>query len=121
MEKPSILIIDDDSDYLEILKLGLGKEFDLLTMGAKGCLTGEASSVCPSLILLDKHLGFYKAEDVILYIRKDDLLKHSPIFLISAGDSAGNLVRDYNLDGFLVKPNTFNDMRKMLYSALKES
>ena len=121
MNKPSILIIDDDADYLEILKLGLGKEFNIQTMGAKSCLNGEIQSVCPSLILLDKHLGVYNAEDVIDYIRKDDFLKYSPIFLISAGDSAGDLVSEYDLDGFIVKPSTFNDMRKMLYNALKES
>lgn len=121
MDKPSILIIDDDTDYLEILKLGLRAEFNIVTMGAKSCLNGETQCVYPSLILLDKHLGVYNPEDVINYIRKNDFLKYSPIFLISAGDSAGNLVKEYDLDGFMVKPNTFNDMRKMLYTALKES
>ena len=121
MDKPSILIIDDDTDYLEILKLGLKKDFNILTVGAKSCLNGEIQSVYPSLILLDKHLCVYNAEDVINYIRRNDFLKSSPIFLISAGDSAGDLVREYELDGFMVKPNTFNDMRKMLYTALKES
>ena len=121
MDKPSILIIDDDIDYLEILKLGLGKEFNILTMGARNCLNGETQAVYPCLILLDKHLGSYHAEDVINYIRKNDFLKHSPIFLISAGESAGDLVSEYELDGFMVKPNTFNDMRKMLYTALKET
>lgn len=120
MDKPSILIIDDDADYLEILKLGLRDEFDVLGMGAKSCLDGETQAVYPAVILLDKHLGVHSADDVISYIRTNDFLKCSPIFLISASDSPGNLVREYDLDGFLVKPNTFNDMRKLLYTVLKD-
>ncbi len=112
--KPTILIIDDDEDYLEILRLGLSNEFNILTIGSFHTLKKEIHEMRPSLILLDKHLGDTEAEDVIQYLRNLDFLKSVPIYLFSGSDTGSKMASSYGLDGFMVKPATFHEIRDML-------
>ena len=109
-----MLIIDDDEDYLEILRLGLSNEFTILTIKDFHSLKKEIHSMRPSLILLDKHLGETDAEDVIKFIRNLDILKSIPIYLFSGSDTGRNMALLNDLEGFIVKPATFHEIRDML-------
>lgn len=112
--KPSVLIIDDDEDYLEILRLGLSNEFTILTIADFPSLKKEIEHMRPALILLDKHLGDTDAEDVIQFIRDLDFLKSVPIYLFSGSDTGRKTALLNDLEGFIVKPATFHEIRDML-------
>ncbi|MEX2593986.1 MAG: response regulator, partial [Anditalea sp.] len=110
----SVLIIDDDEDYLEILKRGLSNEFAIITIAGFRNLKEEINGLQPSIILLDHHLGETKPEDVLDFIQSLDFLKGIPIFLISGNDSGRKMAEGYNLSGFMVKPTSLQGIREML-------
>lgn len=117
-QRPSVLIIDDDHDYLEILKRGLKSEFDIITIENFESLKKESQAKPPSLIMLDKHLGTSKPEDVITYIQSQHFFQDVPIFMVSGNETGRKIAADFNLEGFMIKPASFQGIREMFYSAL---
>ena len=121
IKRHSVLIIDDDRDYLEILRRGLGNEFEVLTISNFKSLRDEILGMRPSLIMLDKHLGETKPEDVINQIRSYDFLKDTPIFLVSGSDSGRKIASTYNLNGFMLKSANLEEVRNLIRSGLAQS
>lgn len=117
-KKHTVLIIDDDEDYLDILKMGLSNEFDILTIGNFQKLEKELQGMRPSLILLDKNLGDTKPEDVIVAIRGFDVMKDVPILLMSGSDPGRRESSADELDGFMIKPASFQEVRDRLRATL---
>lgn len=120
VNRGSVLIIDDDEDYLEILKRGLGKEFPIITIEGFRSLKEEIGGLQPSIILLDHHLGETNPEEVLDFIKSQDFLKDVPIYLISGNDTGRKMAMDYNLEGFMVKPASLQGIRNMLHTALRQ-
>lgn len=117
-KKPTVLIIDDDEDYLDILKMGLSSEFEILTIGNFQRLETELQGMRPSLILLDKNLGNTKSEDVVVTIREYAPMKDVPILLMSGSDPGRRESSGDELDGFMVKPASFQEVRDRLWATL---
>lgn len=116
--KPSILVIDDDEDYLDILKMGLSNEFKIQTIRDLQQLELELGGLYPDLILLDKNLGNIDPDDVIVTIRSFDRLKEVPILLMSGGDPGRKASSAPELEGFMVKPASFQEVRDRLWTTL---
>ena len=116
--KPSILIIDDDEDYLDILKMGLSNEFKIQTIGNLQQLEIELRGLLPDLILLDKNLGNINPDEVIVTIRSFDSLKEVPILLMSGSDPGKRESSAPELEGFMVKPASFQEVRDRLWATL---
>lgn len=117
-KRPAVLVIDDDEDYLEILKLGLSDEFEIVTVDRIERLEKESKGMIPSLILLDKNLGSTSSEEVIGIIRKLEPLKNVPILLMSGSDAGRRESSAYHLEGFMVKPASFQEVRDRLRATL---
>ncbi len=118
IEKPAILVIDDDEDYLDILKMGLSNEFEIHTIANMQRLEMELSGLCPALILLDNNLGRVKPDEVIGMIRAYDNLKQVPIVLMSGSDPGKRESSAPELDGFMLKPASFQEVRDRLWAML---
>lgn len=80
-----ILVVDDEPDLLKVLLFRLGK------MGYQvfGGTTGQealdlAYKIIPDLIILDVYLPVINGDEVASALKKDEKLKHIPVFLISA-------------------------------------
>ena len=116
--KPSILVIDDDEDYLDILKMGLSNEFKIQTIRDLQQLEQELGGLCPDLILLDKNLGNIDSDDIIVTIRSFDCLKEVPILLMSGSDPGRKASSAPELEGFMVKPASFQEVRDRLWTTL---
>lgn len=117
-KKPTVLIIDDDEDYLDILKMGLSNEFEIHTIGDMQRLEVELRGLCPALILLDNNLGSVKPDEVIVTIRSFDSLKQVPIILMSGSDPGKRESSAPELDGFMLKPPSFQEVRDRLWATL---
>ena len=117
-KKPAILIIDDDEDYLDILKMGLSNEFEIQTIGNLQQLELELRGMFPDLILLDKNLGNIKPDQVIVTIRSFDSLKVVPILLMSGSDPGRRASSAPELEGFMIKPASFQEVRDRLWATL---
>ncbi|HLT06369.1 MAG TPA: response regulator [Cyclobacteriaceae bacterium] len=117
-KKPTILVIDDDEDYLDILKLGLSNEFKILTIGNFHQLEQELQGLSPALILLDKNLGLSAPENIVSTIRSVDTLREVPIIMMSGIDQGKNEPSAEGIEGFMVKPSSFQEVRDRLRETL---
>jgi len=114
----SVLIIDDDQDYLEIIKLGLSKEFNVFTCKDFHSLKAERWGIKPSIIMIDRGLREAGPDDLINYIHSHTLFKEIPIYLVSENDLGNNFTTKSDYEGFKVKPPSFQEIRGRLHAIL---
>lgn len=115
---PSVLFIDDDLDYLEILRRGLSDEFDIIAIESFPSLKEKIHGLRPSLVLLDFHLGHADPLEVIEYIKSLDFFQEIPLYLVSGSDTGRKAGFEKKVNGFIIKPSTFSGVREMLHVAL---
>lgn len=119
--KPSVLIIDDDLDYLEIIERGLSNDFDIIAIESFPKLKSRIHGYKPSIILLDLNFGNTRPVDVIDYIKSLEFLHNTPLYLVSGSDSGKRAGIENQVNGFMVKPATFSGVRDMLNAALTQA
>ena len=80
-----ILLIDDEPDLLLMVAHGLKKRGYEVFCGRDGReAMALAPKLMPDLIILDVHLPVINGDEVALIFKKDEKLKHIPVFLISS-------------------------------------
>jgi DNA-binding response OmpR family regulator len=102
-----ILIVDDDPDIRDVLKLTLGEENYTVFEAADGEEALKAiNSKSPDLVLLDYKIPKIDGRQVCRQIKKDLLLRHLPIIMVTGkGDINDRVVGlDAGADDYVVKP-----------------
>jgi diguanylate cyclase (GGDEF)-like protein len=107
MTKPKILLADDDPDILDVLEITLSEEnYELLK-----AMDGEqALQIIKSkpldLIILDYAMPKMNGRQVCIEVKKDILLRHTPIIMVTGKgeikDKVGGI--DAGADDYIVKP-----------------
>ena len=104
--KKRILVIDDDEDILNILKIILEDEgYEVIPLNT-GASAEEIHLMHPDLILLDVRIkGFHKTGDEICNeIKACNSTKDIPVILVSAEFNVSQLAQESGADGYLRKP-----------------
>lgn len=107
MAKPKILLVDDDPDILDVLEITLSEEkYEILkAMDGKEALRIIKSKPL-DLVLLDYSIPKINGRQVCLEVKKDILLRHLPIIMITGkgeiSDKVGGI--DAGADDYIVKP-----------------
>ena len=97
-----ILIVDNDTDVLEILKLALTSQgFDVHTHCTSVNVAKVVKYYDPNLILLDVHLPQKLGTEICKELKK---IYTVPIILLSAYADHRNSFVESNADGFIEKP-----------------
>ena len=107
MARPRILLVDDDPDILDVLEITLSEEnYELIKV-----MDGEeALKIIKSkpldLVLLDYAMPKMNGRQVCLEVKKDILLRHLPIIMVTGKgeikDKVGGI--DAGADDYIVKP-----------------
>lgn len=80
-----ILVIDDEPDLLCMVSHGLKRRGYEVFCGRDGReALALAPQLMPDLIILDVHLPVMNGDEVARILKKDEKLKHIPVFLISS-------------------------------------
>jgi len=103
-ERPKILIVDDDMDFIEMLKIVLRKAgFDVA--GAPDYQTAEQKcrEVDPNMILLDLLMPEVDGWETFQRLR---LVTNSPVIIVSAAPFQENVVKGFEIgaEDFIAKP-----------------
>lgn len=107
MIKPRVLIVDDDPDILDVLEITLSEEnYELL----KAMDGEEALKIIKSkpidLVIVDYVMPKMNGRQVCLEVKKDILLRHIPIIMLTGKgevkDKVGGI--DAGADDYIVKP-----------------
>jgi two-component system KDP operon response regulator KdpE len=120
MNKPSILIIDDEPQIRKLLTITLQGDFDLKeSVNAKDGLTQVASHP-PDLVLLDLGLPDENGHDVLKHMRE---WFTNPIIILSVQSSEEDIVRalDHGANDYLVKPFRTGELVARIRSALRKT
>jgi len=102
-----ILVVDDDPDIRDILKLTLSEEnYDVLEAedGVEAIKAIQTKS--PDLVLLDYRIPKIDGREVCREIKKDILLSHLPIIMVTGSGDVNDKVGgiDSGADDYIVKP-----------------
>jgi CheY-like chemotaxis protein len=96
MNKPCIVMIEDNPGEVELLRLALdqqGEPYDLVVFpdGAAALKFvyqrhAGVREPAPCAVLLDVHLPKYDGLEVLAALRREPLLRHIPVVMLSSGE-----------------------------------
>jgi len=102
--KKKILIVEDDTGVLDVLRIILeraGFQVSVLTRG-ESILQDDFEH--PDLILLDKQLSGVDGLDICRHLKTRAATKHIPIIMTSATPDVARLAIEAQADDFIEKP-----------------
>ncbi len=106
MKRQRILIIDDDEDILDVLELTLSEQFEVIKAanGQEGLLHARTGN--PDIIITDYMMPVMNGPDFCRELRKDVLLTHIPIIMLTGKGDTKDMVHGINAgaDDYLIKP-----------------
>lgn len=106
MRKYKILIIDDDSDILDVLNLSLSEHFTIFPAhnGQEGLAL--VRSKIPDLVITDYMMPVLNGPQFIKELRKDVLLRHLPVIMLTGKGETKDMVTgiEAGADDYIVKP-----------------
>ena len=105
--KPKILVVDDEPDALELVKVNLTNAgLEVVTAADGEAALQKARSALPSLILLDLMLPEVDGLEVCKILRRDPATKEIPIIMLTAKAAEIDRVLGLELgaDDYVTKP-----------------
>ena len=107
-----IIVVDDNEDILEIIKLILeGYDYEVITLADGNLLIDQMKLFKPDLILLDIMLGNMDGRELCKAMRENNETKDIPVIFVSASHSLSErfMAMGSNVD-FLAKPFDINEL-----------
>ncbi|MBU1852425.1 MAG: response regulator [Candidatus Omnitrophica bacterium] len=108
MEKKKIMVVDDEVDFLKIVKLNLEEtgKYEILALSSAKDIISHVNNFRPDLILLDIVMPVVGGIDACEMLNKDLLGKTIPIIIISALDKSRDKLKAYKkgVVDYIVKP-----------------
>ncbi|MBM3333357.1 response regulator [Candidatus Sumerlaeota bacterium] len=105
-ERWRILVVDDDKDVLELIRIKLADEYDVLCIDQATDVSLAAQLFEPDLIILDIMLPRISGYQVMDFLKHNPLTAKIPVCFLSAKSSARDLKYGYGLGAsfYLTKP-----------------
>ncbi len=107
MKNIRILIVDDEADIRDILKITLTKEgFDVIEASNGKEAINAIAYKNPELVILDYNMPIMNGKEVCLKVKQDILLRHLPIVMLTGRSDIQDKVDafDGGTDDYIVKP-----------------
>lgn len=107
MAKPTILVVDDEADILEVVRYNLVKDgYTVHTASSGDEGLRLARSIKPDLLVLDIMLPNIDGLDICRLVKSDEKLNGVLILMLTAKGEEEDIVRGLELgaDDYLVKP-----------------
>jgi two-component system response regulator VicR len=111
-----LLIVEDDTDILEILETIFGDEGYTVCVSETGEETNHLHTINPNLILLDIRLSGNGKEgaEICTRLKSEDSTRKIPIILLSAESDVHRICIDCGADGYIKKPFDISHLTSMV-------
>ena len=100
-----ILIVDDDRDFVEVMKDWFGTEgYNIVTAyDGEECIA-QARKEKPGLIIMDISMPKMDGYSAVKLIKADEDIKHIPIIILTGKDQMEDLFKMEGVNEYVVKP-----------------
>ncbi len=101
-----VLVVDDTADTLELIRMTLQEEFDVMTLQNPMDIYELIDLFEPDLLILDVMMPKITGFQLVEMLQKNAVTKNLPVIILSAKDSAGEIRHGYKLGAslYLTKP-----------------
>ena len=100
-----ILVVDDDTDILTVVKIVLDmNNFSVMAISKWQDITHSIDNFSPDLILLDVALGGADGRDICKQLKKSKETQHIPVILFSAHFGIASDIQGCMANGLITKP-----------------
>lgn len=117
MAKPTVLIVEDNADYLELLKLGYERSrpafhFEFCSTAEQAQQYLEKPIYRPLLILLDYDLPGINGLELLSELKQSPRYNHVPVLMFSmfTSDELMNQAYKLGVNAYLSKPEDLNEI-----------
>src|SRR5277367_1236158 len=123
MERPKILIIEDNADTRRFLEAMLGKEFEIITAENGVIGIDYARNKAPDLIILDIMLPILSGYDACSLLKKDEKTKRIPIIFLSAKNSVPDITHGLTAgaEDYIPKPFDYKELLARIKTRLRKN
>lgn len=123
MERPKILIIEDNLDTINFLKTLLSKKYDVLVADNAVLGIELAKDSQPNLIILDVMLPMLNGFDACSLLRKDERTRAIPIIILSAKSTSTDIANGLNIgaNDYISKPFDYKELLARIAVRLREA
>ena len=119
-KKPTILLIDDDKDLLELMRRKLVREGCEATISQNGEKINEIiEAKSPDCILLDIHMDGVNGADICQRLKSQQPTSDIPVLLLSSNDNIDKIAALCNADGYIKKPMNVELFVQKIKDAMK--
>ena len=122
MAKKKVMVIDDEQDFLSIVKTNLEEtnNYEVKTLASAKDLISEVYSFEPDVILLDILMPAVGGVEACEILNNDPVGKHTPIIIVSALFKDQDKYSAYKegINDYLVKPVGKNDLIAAIEKAI---
>ena len=112
MEKPLVLIVEDDPAQNQIFNISLRNDFVVETFLDGDSAAARLEEVIPALVLLDLNLPGKSGHELLSQIRGDKRFATSRVILTTADDQQADLL-DKDADLVLLKPISPGQLKEL--------
>ncbi len=112
-KKIKILVVDDEPDFVEIIKLTLKKENYIVYVAKDGEeALKKIFSIEPDLVILDFNLPLMNGDEVCKIIRADYKTKEIGVLMLTVRSMDENYINSFDcgVDDYMVKPFDASEM-----------
>ena len=100
-----ILVVDDEPDILEFLRIVLQEEgYTVMTTDKGDYVETLHNASLPDLILLDVLLSGKDGREIVKSLKRQEKTKHIPVIMLSAHPSAEQTSGEAGAEDFIAKP-----------------
>jgi len=124
MGKPRLLVVEDDADIANMLKIyfsGMEYEVDIASRGSAAL--DKTRSVLPHLIVLDIMLPDIDGYEVCRALRTNTRTSHIPVIFLTQKDERSDKLQGLELgaDDYITKPFDIEELKLRVQGAIRRS
>ena len=124
MKQPKVLIVEDEPDIADILKMNLNADgFDVTTLAEGSGVLDHVKQHPPQIILLDVMIPGKDGFEVCKELKGDAETKHIPIIFITAKTLEHNVISGLEIgaDDYITKPFSISVVISRIKAVLRRS
>ena len=120
-ERPTILVVDDDTEIINYMRLLLSQDYRLITCLDADTALEEMRAEEPNIVLSDVAMPGKDGYELCQEIKQDIQLSHIPVILVTAKITAENQVEGLSVgaDAYVTKPFEPAVLSALIQSQLK--